>query len=206
VHGSDDWFRVRQATVAENLHKHINTVATALRRGRELGWLELRQERKRGRGHFQADAYRMTAPEIPTRGSGSFGEEIPTRGSGSFEEYPHGGVEIPTPGVFKNGVLPAETPTLQGLYPGFSTTGFKNPGCDERGSQARATALVEEWIPGDLRHGGAKRVLVGAVMDGLDFLGEEGTAQVVANWLELRQPTSWVLRGLIDKALNGDAP
>jgi hypothetical protein len=227
VHGSDDWFRVRQQTVADNLHMHVNTVANALKRARELGWLELAEERQRG-GAGKADTYRLTVPaggppcwsshgEVPTRGSGSvptpgsgLEDEVPTPGVTSThtpgEKYPHGEVEVPTSPVFKNGVSPAETQTLQGLYPGFVVQGLK-PGCaDASGAAARAAALVEEWIPGDLRLGGAKRVLVAAVLDGLGGLGEEGTAQVVAGWLEMRQPTSWDLRALIDIALNGDAP
>jgi hypothetical protein len=194
VHGSDDWFRVRQQTVADNLHMHVNTVANALKRARELGWLELAEERQRG-GAGKADTYRLTVPAGGPPCWSSHGE-VPTRGSGS----------VPTSPVFKNGVSPAETQTLQGLYPGFVVQGLK-PGCaDASGAAARAAALVEEWIPGDLRLGGAKRVLVAAVLDGLGGLGEEGTAQVVAGWLEMRQPTSWDLRALIDIALNGDAP
>jgi Helix-turn-helix domain len=105
VRAGDDWFCVRQATVAANLHVHVNTVAKAIRRARELGWLMPGGERQRGRGHHQADTYRLDHPEIgtpwstsfdgriPTPGSGSLDGEIPTRGS---EEYPHGELEIPT--------------------------------------------------------------------------------------------------------------
>jgi hypothetical protein len=77
---------------------------------------------------------------------------------------------------------------------------------DRTAIRARAEALVEDWIPGELRLGGAKRVLVDAVADGLRWLSEEDLAHVVADWLELRPPSSWRLRGLIDAALKGDQP
>jgi hypothetical protein len=66
VHRDDDWFCVRQVTVAAKLHMRRQTVGDALRRGRELGWLELAMERQRGRGWHQADTYRLTHPEIGT--------------------------------------------------------------------------------------------------------------------------------------------
>jgi hypothetical protein len=81
VHGSDDWFRVRQQTVADNLHMHVNTVANALKRARELGWLELAEERQRGVAG-KADTYRLTVPAGGPPCWSSHGE-VPTRGSGS---------------------------------------------------------------------------------------------------------------------------
>jgi hypothetical protein len=83
--GYEGTFRVRQETVAERLHVHPDTVSAAFRRARKLGWLEVAEERQRGRGWHQADLIAMTFPsEIP----------CPTTGYSSAE-YPVPDQEIP---------------------------------------------------------------------------------------------------------------
>jgi hypothetical protein len=72
-------------------------------------------------------------------------------------------------------------------------------------AKARATEIVDDFIPGIDRRGGSKRILVGAVADGLRGLGEERVLDLLAQWLDLPQPIAYQLRGLIDAALNGDA-
>jgi|SRR5271156_2565345 len=117
VHVGEDTFCVRQTTVADKLHKRRQTVGAALRRGRELGWLELAAERTRGRGWHKADTYRMTHPEISTRWSTSSGQE-----------YVRGEDEIGALDTRQNTILPAETQTLQDESTGCIDTGFKYPG------------------------------------------------------------------------------
>ncbi len=78
VKGGTDTFSVRQQTVASHLHVHVNTVAGALRRAREFGWLWLIEERQRGRGWHKGDVHQLTLSA----------EEIPTPADGYYEEYP----------------------------------------------------------------------------------------------------------------------
>lgn len=132
VRGPEDTFCVRQATVAANLHKKRQTVGEALAKARELGWLELARERKRGRGQYQANTYRITFTEIgPPRGT-SFDQEY-VRGEDEIgprwgQEYVRGEDEICPFDTRQNTASPAETPTLQGIDTGFSNTGCKSQG------------------------------------------------------------------------------
>jgi hypothetical protein len=151
VHGSDDWFCVRQATVAANLGKRRQTVGEALRRGRELGWLTLAVERLRGRGWHQADVYRMTHPEIGASGSTSSekyvrGEdEIGTRRG---QEYVRAEDEIGTFDARQNSASPAETPTLQGVDTGSSNTGLQIQGVDiDEASPLRSLFVAGDGLP-----------------------------------------------------------
>ena len=129
VKGADEVFSVRQTTVAAKLHMHVNTVANALRRGREWGWLQQVAQRERGRGG-QADIHRITTAAVPTPESGY----VPTPSCGLDEEYPHREVEVPTRPVrsthttvwkYPHGatLLPAKRPPLQGLYTGLMIQG-----------------------------------------------------------------------------------
>lgn len=55
-------FCIRQATVAQRVGVHRDTVSDALRQARELGWLELVRERQRGRGYTKGNELRLTFP------------------------------------------------------------------------------------------------------------------------------------------------
>jgi hypothetical protein len=141
VRGNADWFCVRQETVAANLHKHVNTVANALRRGRELGWLELAVERPRGRGWHQANTYRLTTPGKPTPASGYY-KEIPTPGVRNThtpsEKYAHGEVEIPTR---RNSPTSENDPPTGCISTGFRGTGFNTQGVDNYVDNDESAAL-----------------------------------------------------------------
>jgi hypothetical protein len=131
VRGSDDWFCVRQQTVADKLHKRRQTVGEALRRGRELGHLKLAAERYRGRGWHQADVYQLTSPEIGARGSTSsekyvrVEDEIGARGG---PEYVRVEDEIGAFDARQNTVSPAVCDGLQGVGTGLRSTGLKLQG------------------------------------------------------------------------------
>ena len=60
--GGEDTFSVRQQTVADAMGTNRLTVARALQRARELGWLDLVEERQRGRGWHKGDTHRLTFP------------------------------------------------------------------------------------------------------------------------------------------------
>jgi len=143
VHGGDDWFCVRQATIAAKLHKRRQTVGDALRRARELGWLELAAVRPRGPGWHRADTYRLTTPELGTSGRTSFDQSDVREGVHNFESDVSGEDELGTrrgsSGVRgedelrtvdgrQNGVPPAVCDTLQGEGTGLKEPGFKSEG------------------------------------------------------------------------------
>lgn len=90
----DDTFCVRQVTVAENLGVAARTVRRTYRRAMRLGYLELSEERQRGRGHHKADTYRLTLPEIGSRPSTCSDDEI---GDSAFtsSDYEIGDTTVP---------------------------------------------------------------------------------------------------------------
>lgn len=57
-------FRVRQSTVAENCATNTRQVGRAIKEATESRYIELVEERKRGRGHHIADRYRLILPVI----------------------------------------------------------------------------------------------------------------------------------------------
>ena len=147
VKGADEVFSVRQTTVAAKLHMHVNTVANALRRGREWGWLQQVAQRERGRGG-QADIHRITTAAVPTPESGyvptpscGLDEEVPTPGSGSThtpsEKYPHDGVEVPTR---RNAPTSEKTPPTGFIYR-VNDPGLKLQG----GARARGAPPERAW-------------------------------------------------------------
>jgi DNA-binding MarR family transcriptional regulator len=71
-------------------------------------------------------------------------------------------------------------------------------------ARERGTEIVNDFIPGLDRRGGAKRMLVEAVTDGLYGLGEDRVLDLLAQWLELPRPDAYRLRGLIDAALKDE--
>jgi hypothetical protein len=143
--GGEDMFSVRQETVASALGMHVNTVAGAFRRARELGWLQLVEERQRGRGWHKGDVHQLTFPaeKIPTPG-GAYYEEIPTPGSGEYPhddvgntpKYPHAGGEIPTiasAATNGNKSLTSEHARARGDLQGIDTGLSNKQGCISRG-------------------------------------------------------------------------
>jgi hypothetical protein len=136
VKGANDWFCVRQQTVADNLHVRRQTVGGALRRARERGLLGLAVVRPRGTGWHQADTCRLTTPELGAPGRTSFDQsdvrgdghdsgESDVRGDGELGTPPpqsdvRGDGELCTFDARQNSVSPAETQTLQGEGTGFS--------------------------------------------------------------------------------------
>lgn len=61
AYGPGDTFSVRQSTIAANTCLHQKSVAKALRKALELGWLELVAERQRG-SRGKSDQYRLVIP------------------------------------------------------------------------------------------------------------------------------------------------
>jgi hypothetical protein len=129
VKGPEDTFCVRQQTVAANLGiSRAQTVGDAFAKARKLGWLELAEERQRGRGRHQADIHRLTFPvEIETSERCYYDAEhqraeaeIPTRDGRNTNENQQKYQQNPT-------LLPAKTTPLQGIDTGFST-GFNLQG------------------------------------------------------------------------------
>jgi hypothetical protein len=120
VHGGDDWFCVRQQTVADNLHVRRQTVGDALRCARECGLLELAAVRPRGTGWHQADTYRLIL-QSDVRGDG----HNDVRGDGELGTPPpqsdvRGHGELGTFDGRQNGLPPATCDTLQGEVTGLS--------------------------------------------------------------------------------------
>jgi hypothetical protein len=78
VFGEGETFTVKQDVIARHFGVRRQTVGNALKRARDLGWLQS-QERIRGRGHTQGDLHQLTFPdEIGTPPRTSNDDEIGT--------------------------------------------------------------------------------------------------------------------------------
>jgi hypothetical protein len=104
-----------------------------------------------------------------------------------------------------------------GNYDGVTHDGVTPPGLTHDGglpparAPARedfgrsAVALVEEWIPGPLRLGGAKRLLVELIRDALQSGLDEGRVlDAIADWLSMPNASAYSLSPILDAALNGE--
>jgi hypothetical protein len=91
-------FRVRQTTIADRCATTERTVQRAFKALRNAGWIELVDQRTRGRGHHAADRYRLSVPEIPDRLS-PITDEIPDSPDANTrqprQKYPTAVTEIP---------------------------------------------------------------------------------------------------------------
>lgn len=82
VLNGDSTFRVQQTTLATRCRVDVRTVRRAITKGKDLGYLALAQERKRGRSHRAPDQYRLVMPDRNTgqnsgQNTGQNGAEIP---------------------------------------------------------------------------------------------------------------------------------
>jgi hypothetical protein len=193
--------KIRQQTVADHLGVHVNTVAAAFKSAQRRGWMRMVGERQRGRGHHEPDTWELTTPtEIPTPSSGYSGEkyphetaEIPTNDDPWGPKYPQETAEIPTTCEPENPYLPAVSATLQGLDTGISKynrdllSGTAHAAActphDETNIHAQALDITDSWVRGMNRRGGAKTVIVNAVMASLrSGLDEDAVAEVIQRW------------------------
>ena len=98
-------FCVRQVTIAENTNLTERTVRAAFAQARELGYIELVEERQRGRGFHQADAYGLAIPEIPERNDTYSGINTGT----PTQEYRKPHASVPGAPCIENAPLPADS-------------------------------------------------------------------------------------------------
>ncbi len=117
-------FCIRQATVAQRLGVHRDTVSDALRQARELGWLELVRERQRGRGYTKGNELRLTFPAEIGGPASAY----------SSQEYADQGAQIGGPGSAEYAddptLLAAEMHSYQ-VYPGNTSRCASRAGAPE---------------------------------------------------------------------------
>jgi hypothetical protein len=102
----EDTFCVRQVTVADRCGTSERQVRRAFTAAKLLGYIELVQERQRGRTHIRADEYRLTVPvamridldaatEIPDNLSSIYGGDDPINTGHPRRNYRTPAPEIP---------------------------------------------------------------------------------------------------------------
>lgn len=106
VLNTEGTFNVTQKTIAENLGVTERTVRRAFAEAREFGFWELIEDRQRGPGHHQGDAYALVLPEqLPDESVRYLAElpDNPVRNDRTISS------ELPDNLVHENPSLPAES-------------------------------------------------------------------------------------------------
>jgi hypothetical protein len=142
VKRGEDWFQVRQRTVADNLGVSTRTVIRAFAQGRELGYLELIEERERGKWG-KSNAYALVIPKPQGDSAVTYSAQV-----GDSPDQSRG---QPCPKVGdkpcnESAPLPAEIDSPWGL-----SLGYKSGVLKDTGACASAPAVNDpsNWLQGE---------------------------------------------------------
>ena len=209
VYGTEETFCIRQQTVADHFEVRRQTVGAALTAGRRFGWLQT-IERQRGRGWHQGDAHRLTIPAEIGAPPQTYSGEKYLRGGGEIGAPPQtysGEIGAPprTEYVRLNAFDNASTSENDALMVTGMVTEQKNMvaahGFAKGSCGQRAVRIVEDFVYGQLRKGGAKRVLVGAIGEALRVgLHEDVILDLIQEWQGKAWPSSAVFCAMLRKA------